>query len=646
MLLLARMATYGIYLTWDSVLLYVPTARSLLNGDGFTIWTGGPYANAAPLYPLILAFSSSLDLDVIQTAQYLHAALFGLTIFVIAMWLRTRIESRFLVVWAALSCVLSLSLIEFSARAGTEILFILFVCCSLFSMDRFLSTRKKSLLILSAFAAGGALLTRYVGVTLVGSGMLILLLRRNGSLRERLSNAGTYFFVAVSLFVVWMLRNILVIGSPLGRLPPDEFSLLRSLHLATDEISIWTYGITGLEFLDDQMRKLTGFSIDPASVSAIVLKSAILAYIIIGIGFALSRYRPGVYRRNREIFRCIFGFVSVYSIFYVIYLPVSDVMLPTRFLLPLFPVYLVMATIVLDGFVSKHQSVELSGFVRNRMWTKFVSIFASLVVALWTLSQITPNYDHIKSWNDHGRGYGSKSWGQSEIVEYLNTNPRDEVIWSNDHAALYHLLQNSDQKRIYRLPLDLAKASSIYSDNPSVSIENRIVWFYRTDWSGYSIRDLGASLGMEVEAILKDGFILQSGTSVDNPTDTYLYWGDDFLLDALLNDVHLIIDSNFDVYIDNRHNRLIYVRHSCGVVDIIDPVILQIFPTRNSNLPIHRQQYGFDEFRFYLTDHFIPINNNYCIAIRSLPIYDISAIRTGKIQGDSVTLEGEYTFIQ
>ena len=644
-LLLARMATYGIYLTWDSVLLYLPAARNLLDGDGFTIWTGGPYANSAPLYPLIWAFFSSFGLDIIQTAEYLHAALFGLTIFVIAMWLRTRIESRFLIVWAACSCTVSLSLIEFSARAGTEIMFTLFVCCSLFSMDRFLNTQRRSLLIWAALAAGGALLTRYVGVTLIGSGILILLTQRNVSLREKLSNAGTYFLVAVALFGVWILRNMLVIGSLLGRLPPDEFSLLRSLHIATGEISIWIFGVTGLEFLDGQVRRLIGFSINgSATVSAIVLKVAILAYIVIGIGFALSRYRPGTYRRNRECFRCIFGFVLVYSGFYMVYLPVSDVLLPIRFLIPLFPILFVSATIALDRFISKPQSIEFSGSFRSRARTKFVSIFLSLIVCLWTLSWIIPSYDHIKSWNDHGRGYGSKRWGQSEIVEYLNTNPRDEVIWSNDHAALYHLISNSDDKQIYRLPLDLAEAKVSIFDNLSAGIETRIIWF-EWNWSG-SLKDLGTSLEMEVEAILKDGVILKEWDKfAERATDTTPVNWDKTLLDALLSDVTLIADSNFSVYLDNRYNRLIYVKDSCGMVDIVDQVILQVFPLNNLDLSIHREQYGFDDFRFYLTDHFISIDYNHCIAIRSLPAYDISAIRTGRIQRGSVIWEGEYTFV-
>ena len=513
-LLLARMATYGISLT-DDADLYLSAAQSLLDGDGFTTWTGQPYADRAPLYPLMLAVFSLPGFDVIQIAEYVNAACFGMTIFVIAMWLRCWIKSRFLIVWSACAMALSISLTEFSARATTEIMFILFVCCSLFAMDRFLSTERSSLLIWAAICAAGALLIRYLGVTLIGSGILILLMQQKISWRTRLRNTFKYSCVAVALFGVWILRNIFAIGSLLGRVHPDEFSLLRSLHTATGGIFVWLYGMTGLEFLDDLVYELTGFIITgPATVSAIVLKVAILAYIALGVIFALSRYQPGTYRRNREILVVCLGFISVYSLYFMVHLPVSDVVLSYRYLITLFPFLLVIAVVVLDGFISKPQSNQIESSSINTAKTKWVSILVSSIVCFWTLSWIGPNYDYIEFWNHNGRGYRSKGWLESEIVQYLNANPREGVIWSNQHAALYYLISDSDDKEIYRLPLDLAEAISIMSENHSAGVENSIVWFY---WQVYHIlphyspEELGASLGMEVEAILEDGYIFKSG---------------------------------------------------------------------------------------------------------------------------------------
>lgn len=646
-LLWARMATYGISLT-DDADLYLSAAQSLLDGDGFTTWTGQPYADRAPLYPLILAILSLPYIDVIQTAEYVNAVCFGMTIFVIAMWLKSRIESRFLIVWSACACALSISLTEFSARATTEIMFILFVCCSLFAMDRFLSTERKQLLYWAAICAAGALLIRYLGVTLIGSGILILLTQRNLSWRTKLLNTLTYSCVAVTLFGVWILRNIFVIGSLLGRVHPDEFSLMHSLNTATGEISMWVYGVTGLEFLDYFVYELTGFIItDTTTVSAIVLRAAILAYTVLGVVFVLSRYRPGIIKENREILVVCLGFILVYSLYFTIHLPVSDVMLSHRYLITLFPFLLVVTAVALDGFISRPQSIRLGNPFMNIIRTRWVSILVSSIVCLWTLSWIAPNYDSIRSWNDNGKGYRSKENIESETNSYLIANPPDGAIWSTDHASLYYLLEDSESL-VYRLPLDLRQTKARMFENHVVGIDNYVVWYYWRVyhvWPDYSMERLDASLGMEVVAILKDGIILKSSRI---PNANLVTRNSDYYLKALLTDSHLIVESHFDVYMDYERNRLIYVRDTpCDLSDIEPEFMLNVFPVDVINLPEHRQYHEFDDLRFHFGDHAIPIIpiDRACVATISLPKYDIITIQTGQWTSDEGDIwSGEFTF--
>lgn len=644
-LLLARMATYGINLT-DDADLYLSAAQSLLDGDGFTVWTGQHYAaSSAPLYPLVLSYFSFLSFDVTQSAQYVNAITFGLTIFVISMWLRSRIKSRFLIVWAACACVLSVSLAEFSARAGTEIMFVLFVCCSLFAMDQFLNTGRKSLLYWTAICAACALLTRYIGVTLIGTGMLILSSQRDLSWRTKLSNLMIYFSVTAALFGPWVLRNIFAVGSISEGVPSDSFSLLDSLHTATSEVSMWVYGVTGLGFLDDLVHQLTGLGIDRvATIQAVILKIAILSYVVFGIGFALSKYRPKTDRRNRETIIVCLGFISIYSLFLMVFLPISGIVLPLRYMIPLFPPLLVVATVSLTGFISEPQCIEFKGSLLSRMRIRWVSNLCLFGCCLWTLSWIAPNYDSIRSWNENGEGYRSKEWLESEIVRYLNVNHERGVIWSNQHAALYYLISNSDDKEIYRLPLDLAEAESAMSDNHSHGIENFVVWFYHRVYHSlpnYTPEELGASLRMRVEAIFKDGLVLKSDmTSSDVDSAT---WDSDFYLKALLTTSTLIISSHFEVYIDNQHNRLIYVRRNpCALSDVEPRVYLQVFPKQSTELSEHRQ-YVFDlSFDFY--EEIVPIRG-YCIATQTLPEDNIAAVRTGQRNnnGDNIW-KGEFTF--
>ena len=639
-LILLRTASYGINLT-DDADSYISAARSLVSGDGFTTWTGYPFADRSPLYSVILAIFSISDLDVIKSAEYVNALTFGLTIFVVAMWLRSRIESRFLVVWAACTLALSISLAEFTARPGAESLFILFLCCSLFALDHFLSTQKRSFLVLSAVCAAAALLTRYVAVTLIGSGLLALLWRRNIPLRGRLSNITVWCVVAIAPFSLWILRNLLTVGSILGTVYPDEFTVLRSLHNATNELTLWIFGVSGLESLSNLVYGITGVNIRIPTVATIVLQSAILTYLIIGFGSILARYRPGYYIKNQSTLAVCSTFMLIYSCFWVIERPLTNGEFAVRYLIPLLPPMLVVATITLNGYIKtpSHKLRPTRSLIRN----KWLPTLVTLTCSLWLLSWVHPTIVDIRYWDENGRGYRSKEWMKSEVVSYLNDNPSESVIWSTDHAALY-FLTDFREREIYRLPLDFAEAKSRLSDDHN--IENTIVWFYWRYFHvlpDYSLEELSASLGLEVEAILQDGLILRSTLSSSKHLRTR---SNDYLFQALLANTEPLLNAHWDVYYNDSDDKLIYVRDLCDINDLSAKFTLHIFPVDRVNLPEPRRQQAFDDLEFHFIDHAMPISER-CIAIVSLPQYDIATIRTGQpVRNDGDNWEAEFTFSQ
>ena len=186
LLILLRHANYGVGLDRDAV-LYVAAARNLVAGDGLLTWDGAPYPSAAPLYPLLLAAAGFLGFDVIDAAGYLNAAAFGLTVFTAAAWVKRRVRSQWLAVWAGCACALAPALAFLAAFATPEAVFVLFVVVSLSLLDRFLSAGSRAALLLAAAAAAAACLTRYAGVTLIGAGALVLLVRRAPAVRRRIA---------------------------------------------------------------------------------------------------------------------------------------------------------------------------------------------------------------------------------------------------------------------------------------------------------------------------------------------------------------------------------------------------------------------------------------------------------------------------
>ena len=243
LLVLARQAVYGAGLTRDSV-RYVEGARNLLDGNGLAAPFGSP-EQGGPLFTLLLALAGSLGPDVIEAARYLNAAAFGVTIVAAAAWLRSRLRSPSLVVWAAAACALATWPANAAAHVWPEITFTAFVVCSLFALDRFLRGGGMRPLLLAAAAAAAACLTSYAGLALVGSGLLAValrsnLIRRRAPLPRLLRRHGEVltaclgFATAYALFVMALVRP--AAGGALRYLTPAFPVLLVAGTIMLDEV--------------------------------------------------------------------------------------------------------------------------------------------------------------------------------------------------------------------------------------------------------------------------------------------------------------------------------------------------------------------------------------------------------------------------
>ena len=88
-----------------------------------------------------------------------------------------------------------------------------------------------------------------------------------------------------------------------------------------------------------------------------------------------------------------------------------------------------------------------------------------------------------------------------------------------------------------------------------------------------------------------------------------------------------LIRSDFDVYLND--NTLIYVKDACREGDISEWFFLALYPSDQNDLPDERRQHGFDNLDFRFQDQAVRRNER-CIAITSMPDYDITRIYTGQ----------------
>ena len=212
-LVLLRLGSYGPGMGWDAV-NYITAARNLLAGNGLVDLIR-PMVSWPPLYPAMLAGGGLFGLDPYAVAGPLNAVIFGLTVLVAGWWLRRHLQSRFLWLWGCLSIALALPLVEIASEAMSEAAFILFVTLSLTQVDAHLGRGGRASLIRAAAFSALACLTRYLGASVILAVVPLLLAARVAP-RKKMTRIAVYTLIAAAPVGLWMLRNYLLVGLPVG----------------------------------------------------------------------------------------------------------------------------------------------------------------------------------------------------------------------------------------------------------------------------------------------------------------------------------------------------------------------------------------------------------------------------------------------
>ena len=345
-LVLFRQFSYGPNLDSDSV-TYIVAAQLFSEGEGFVGRFSYLPGQFGPLYPLLLSAAGLFVFDPRDVAGPFNAAAFGLTIFVVGWWLRRHVESRFLVVFAALAIAFSPPLTRIASGGWSEPVFILFVTLSLFLADRYLGDgRRSSLLWLGVFTAL-ACLTRYMGVAVVAAVVLLLLFRPGAALRDRVKDCVAYVVVSTVPICLWMLRNFLIVGEPTG---VDRISSVFSHPLEVLETVL--PGIKWAIFL--------GFLPEEFQTMATTLTAVYLVGLGVAVGVGLIRSQANSWSSWRP-----FSVVGVFSLTYVALLVLALVVSTsiharlTAYLPPAHIPLLLSAVFALDRFLAYERKRNL-----------------------------------------------------------------------------------------------------------------------------------------------------------------------------------------------------------------------------------------------------------------------------------------------
>jgi len=481
-LVLVGTSRYGAGISSDSV-TYICVARNLLTGRGFVGYDGQPYVFGPPLYPSVLAFCGLYGPDPLRVSRYVNALCFGAVVFISGMWLHRHAGFRPLAFAGAAAVLASPVLLKVFMYAWTEGLFILLTVCALFTMGRWLAGGRIGAVVLTASGAALACLARWIGVTVVLTGMAVLLFRRDCGWRRRLGRAVLFGSASVLPVAAWGMRNWLLHGTVAGRRGQSAYGMVQNLRFVADVVWGWCF---------------------PPGMPAVL--SLLTGVLILGAAVALVWCwlfdATGRVRLVPAVPLIVFVFIYVAWLVAVSTFVAID-RINDRLCSPIYIPLVLSAVFGLDcacGFFSRRSAAAVAYGV-------LALAGAGLVYPCWRSVDVVS--DAVRS---GAGGFASDLWERSALIEWLREHPLRGRIYSNVPDGLYILAgipsRLSPRKHLYNSPSAVVDDLKRFSESLSSDEPVYLVWFDRMQRRYlYAPDELGRLFEMRKVAAVNDGVI-------------------------------------------------------------------------------------------------------------------------------------------
>lgn len=419
----------GIGISPDSI-AYSATARNLIAGNGFIDYTNMPLVAFPLFYPFFLAVIGFVfNTDIIQLAPFLNAFLFASVIFLSGMVIeyfkyKTKLYKRVLLILITLSP----SLIEVYTMLWSETLFILLSLLFFYFFRQYFQNHNLKSLSIAAIISALAFDTRYAGITLIATGVLLIFFDKY--IRWQLKALHVVYFgsIGVSLATINLIRNVWVVGLATGMRQKGVTPLMKNFEYSGNVLTDW-------------------FSLDIHN--QLFLKIIFFLVLILFVAFFV---------RNVRHWKAFYTYENIavsFFIVYVLFIVISSTIsryetINNRLLAPAFLPFLFISTCQLPkwrkSLSQRHLSWIFLGFTLG-------------IGILFAISYLSVNEENLEYMQETGiPGYSEDTWEKSRIVNYLQKHPEifdnDSIIYSNHSQAVYFLTGNqtiSLPERVYHI---------------------------------------------------------------------------------------------------------------------------------------------------------------------------------------------------
>ena len=627
--ILVRTANYGLAVVADST-IFLSTAINFLAGEGWRDFTGTPLMGYPPLFPLLLAAGGWVGIEPFAAGRWVNATAFGLTILAAGGWLRSNLRSQGLALAATATLVTALPLNYFAASLMTDFLFALFTLLALIQWTAFLHRRTDAPLRWAAVFTALTALTRYPGVVLIGTGVLMLLPF------ARLKHTLVFGTISSVPLLAVLAHNWTVSKTLTGKRVSSGQSLSEELRQTVEVVREWIVPPKAPE----ELAYLLGLA-----VAAVGLAGAAVVLRALYGGRPDPAAEPAYFRLGPAL---PFGvFALIYPAFLIAVVPFTVTQsIDSRYLLPVYVPLLLAAMFLLDRFLS----IEVAGRMAIAKWGLASLVLLGLLAhggfsARRNLRLTTQAIDS----GYPAQAYNAAYWQHSETLNYIKTNLSDSRIHSNnrylvwfwDRTAAPRKYQWYKVRRRELPPLARDMMRWTKGGTATGAYIVRFWMFHNRGSHGYDAIDLRLLPNLETVAELSDGDVFRVTAVEPFNAERHRARKQRYLKQLIQQAGEPVIRADWDVYRNGR--KLIWVKTPCTPADVQAKFVLHVAPADLADLPVHRKRHGSDNLDFHFGQRSVR-RDDQCIAIVQLPDYPIGRIWVGQwISNENRTLwEAEF----
>ena len=401
----------GVGMSPDSI-VYLSVARNLVSTGLPVDYTLQPMIDFPVFYPWFLSVADVITgTDPLVLGPYLNGILFAGTVILSGHLIGQEDRNNtFYQRIILFSITLSPVLLEIYSMLWSETLFIFLTLVFIAAFKKYFSGRKLVQLSVCAVIAGIACITRYAGITVIATGMMLLVFDPGLTPGKKVVHVTWFTGLSSAILALNLWHNLRAEGLMTGPREAGITPLSENIRYYANVIFEW-------------------LSL-PARFQLWYPAIALMLFLVIAGLFLKRAYQKHNYTATGNIFA---AFVIVYTVFIIGISTLSHFeQINNRLLSPLFIPLLIAITFRMPAY--------LNGLKKEFRLPAFIGV--SLLIVVFQVGQAVRSAELYREAVRYGvPGYTDNSWKNSPVASFIRGHhnafdPRYN-IYSNAHEAVY-----------------------------------------------------------------------------------------------------------------------------------------------------------------------------------------------------------------